>query len=444
MEQKFGRKNWLIVFIFGLLGQIAWSVENMQFNLFLYNTVEESLESVTLMVQLSGITATVVTLIAGVISDKLRNRRLFISIGYIIWGITVLIFAFISVSNVQTIFKIEDVAKATSLTLTIIIVMDCVMTTFGSTANDACFNAWVTENTQSSFRGKVESVLSVFPLFAMLLVAGGFGILTDLFGYPAVFIALGAIITLSGVLGLFILKDSPELKTIQPTKFSDIIYGFKPSVIKNHKKLYLNLVVVGIYGIACQIFMPFIIIFMTYYLGFTSIQYSLVFGAAIVGGSIVALILGHLCDKWPKERALYLFVVIFAVGLFGMYLTSNLAKPALYFVFGLFGLVMIVGNVLILTLTGALVRDETPEDNVGKLQGIRMIFSVLLPMLLGPMIGNAINKKMNIPLPNPGLDAATTEYIPAPEIFLVAGIVALLSIAVIFIINKLGREKNAE
>ena len=232
MEQKFGRKNWLIVFIFGLLGQIAWSVENMQFNLFLYNTVEESLESVTLMVQLSGITATVVTLIAGVISDKLRNRRLFISIGYIIWGITVLIFAFISVSNVQTIFKIEDVAKATSLTLTIIIVMDCVMTTFGSTANDACFNAWVTENTQSSFRGKVESVLSVFPLFAMLLVAGGFGILTDLFGYPAVFIALGVIITLSGVLGLFILKDSPELKTIQPTKFSDIIYGFKPSVIK--------------------------------------------------------------------------------------------------------------------------------------------------------------------------------------------------------------------
>ena len=115
MEQKFGTKNWLIVFIFGLLGQIAWSVENMQFNLFLYNTVAESLESVTLMVQLSGITATVVTLIAGVISDKLRNRKLFISIGYIIWGITVLIFAFISVSNVQTIFKIEDVAKATSL-----------------------------------------------------------------------------------------------------------------------------------------------------------------------------------------------------------------------------------------------------------------------------------------------------------------------------------------
>ena len=438
MEQKFGRKNWLIVFIFGLLGQIAWSVENMQFNLFLYNTVAESLESVTLMVQLSGITATVVTLISGVISDKFRNRRLFISLGYIIWGITVLIFAFISVKNVQNLFNIKDVAKATSITLTIIIVMDCVMTTFGSTANDACFNAWVTENTQSTFRGKVESVLSVFPLFAMLLVAGGFGILVDLFGYPAVFIGLGTIITISGILGLFILQDSPELKNIQPTKFSDIIYGFRPSVIKNNKKLYLNLLIVGIYGIACQIFMPYIIIFMTHYLHFTSIQYSLVFGAAIVGGSIVALVLGRMCDKWPKERALYLFVLIFAVGLFGMYLSSNVAKPALYFLFGGFGLVMIVGNVLILTLTGALVRDETPEDNVGKLQGIRMIFSVLLPMLIGPMIGLSINKKMNIKIENPGLDAATSEFIPAPEIFLVAGIVALLSIVVIFVLNKIG------
>jgi hypothetical protein len=67
-----------------------------------------------------------------------------------------------------------------------------------------------------------------------------------------------------------------------------------------------------------------------------------------------------------------------------------------------------------------------------------MIFSVLLPMLIGPMIGLAINKKMNILLENPGLDAATTEFIPAPEIFLVAGIVALLSMVVIFVLNKIG------
>lgn len=444
MNNTFSKRNWIIVFIFGMLGQIAWSVENMYFNLFLFNTVSHSLEAVTLMVQLSGITATVVTLIAGTFSDKVRNRRAFISYGYVIWGITVLIFAGISVTNVQSLFNLPTIEKAVTVTIAIIVVMDCVMTAFGSTANDACFNAWVTDNTHSSYRGKVESVLSVFPLIAMLIVAGGFGILVDLIGYSAVFLILGSIITLAGIFGIFIIKDSAELKTQEPSKLKDIIYGFKPSVIKSNKKLYLNLLIVGIYGIACQIFMPYIIIFMTQFLGFTTIEYSLVFGVAIIGGSAVALFLGRKCDKWPKERALYLFMLIFAAGLAGMYATSFVSKPILFFVFGFFGLVMILGNVLVLTLTGALVRDTMPEENVGKLQGIRMIFSVLLPMIFGPMIGNAVNKIRNIPLPDMGsADAMTTSYIPAPEIFLVAACVALLSIIVIYVLNKVGKKDGA-
>ena len=90
-----------------------------------------------------------------------------------------------------------------------------------------------------------------------------------------------------------------------------------------------------------------------------------------------------------------------------------------------------------------MVRDNTPEANVGKLQGVRMIFSVLIPMLIGPMIGNAINAKMNNPLPDLGsADAMTTSYIPAPEIFLVASIITICSIAVIFVLNKVGNKKN--
>ena len=58
-EQGFGKRNWWILLIFGLIGQIAWSVENMYFNLFVYEKVSPSLDTVTLMVQLSGIAATV-------------------------------------------------------------------------------------------------------------------------------------------------------------------------------------------------------------------------------------------------------------------------------------------------------------------------------------------------------------------------------------------------
>ena len=62
--QKFGRKNWTVLLLFGLIGQIAWSVENMYFNLFVFKTIAPDLDAITLMVQLSGIAATVTTLIA--------------------------------------------------------------------------------------------------------------------------------------------------------------------------------------------------------------------------------------------------------------------------------------------------------------------------------------------------------------------------------------------
>ena len=61
---SFGKRSWLVLLVFGLCGQIAWSVENMYFNLFLYD-ISPNLDAITLMVQLSGVVATAVTLLAG-------------------------------------------------------------------------------------------------------------------------------------------------------------------------------------------------------------------------------------------------------------------------------------------------------------------------------------------------------------------------------------------
>ena len=185
-KTDFGKRNWFILILFGLIGQIAWSVENMYFNLFVFDTISPNLDAVTLMVQLSGIAATVTTLVAGTLSDKLGNRRKFISWGYLIWGVTVALFGFISTENIQKLFSLGE-AKAITMALALVIVGDCVMTLFGSTVNDAAFNAWVTDNTEESFRGKVEGVLSVLPLIAMLIVAGGFGILVGFVGYKGLF-----------------------------------------------------------------------------------------------------------------------------------------------------------------------------------------------------------------------------------------------------------------
>lgn len=442
MEKTFGKQNWWILILFGLIGQIAWSVENMYFNLFVYETIAPDLDTVTLMVQLSGIAATVTTLIAGTLSDKTGNRRSFISYGYVIWGFTVALFGLLSTERIQALFSL-NATKALSVTLVLVIVGDCVMTLFGSTANDAAFNAWVTDNTKEEFRGKVESVLSVLPLIAMLIVAGGFGMLVEMIGYQGLFLGLGAVITLCGVAGVFIVKDSPSLEKKGTLK--DIVYGFKPSVVKSNSILYVALLVMGVYGIACQIFMPYLIIYMKMHLQFNVLEYSIVFGAAIIFGAAINLYLGVLADKKDKAKLLYIAAAIFTAGLLAMYVCDFANKTATLITFGIAGFVMITGYIFISALCGALVRDYTPKDAAGKLQGSRMVFSVLIPMLIGPMIGNAINSALGASLDeSAGADLMTTAHVPAPEIFLAAAVVAALLFAVVPLLCKLRKKEREE
>ena len=441
--KTFGKRSWQILLLFGLVGQIAWAVENMYFNLFVFETIAPDLDAITLMVQLSGIVATLVTLVAGTLSDKLANRRSFISWGYVIWGVTVALFGMLSPEGIGTLFDV-DLARAVSLTLVLAVVGDCVMTLFGSTANDAAFNAWVTDNTSEAYRGRVEGVLSILPLAAMLVVAGGFGMLVEGIGYRALFLALGAVITVCGVLGIFMIRDS---KTLQKSgTLKDIFYGFKPRVIRQNGALYLALSVMCVYGIACQIFMPYLIIYMKTYLGFTTLEYSIVFGGAIVIGAAVNLWLARLSDRREKQGLLFLAAGLFVAGLAAMYACRFGGKTVLLITFGLAGLLMIVGYIFVSALCGALVRDYTPAGEVGKLQGVRMIFAVLIPMVVGPMIGNGINKLVNVKMTDPGADIMTTEYIPAPEIFLAAAITAALMFALIPLLSRVikkGKEREA-
>ena len=178
------------------------------------------------------------------------------------------------------------------------------------------------------------------------------------------------------------------------------------------------------------------------YLEFSVLEYSAVFALAILFGAGVNLYLTRLSDKKDKTTMLYIAAGVFAAGLLGMYLSKGMGKAMNLVTFGIAGFVMICGYIFISALAGSLVRDYTPTGEVGKLQGVRMIFSVLIPMLLGPMIGNGINSIRNIPLPdtNPE-DAMTTSYIPAPEIFLVAAAVTLLLFALIPLLKKTVKNK---
>ena len=436
----FSKNNWFVLILFGIIGQIAWAVENMCFNLFIFETFPPNLEAITLMVQLSGVVATVVTLVAGTLSDRIGSRRKFISIGYIIWGFTVAIFGFISPELFEKLFSLDS-ARAAAVGIVVIIAGDCVMTLFGSTANDAAFNAWVTDNTDNENRTKIEGVLSTFPLVAMLIVAGGFGIIASITGYSLLFLGLGIVISASGVIGLFVVKDSPDLRPSGSMK--DIFYGFSPKRVVENKPFYVCLLIVVIYGIACQIFLPYMIIYMREYLGFTDIEYSVVFGGAIALGAVINILVTRIAERFNKITLYYVAASVMAAGLLAMYFSKGMGKTLDLVCFGIAGLVMITGYILVAALTGSTLRDYTPDGVAGKLQGVRMVFSVLIPMLIGPFIGNSINKAMNIPMKETaGADLMTTSYVPAPEIFLAAAICSAIMLALIPLLSHFTKKAD--
>ena len=206
-SDKLGGRLMFNVILFGFMGQVAWAVENNYFNTFLFNYIGGTARDISHMVAASSVIAVVATLLMGTLSDKLNKRKIFLCGGYILWGITVMAFAFISRENVGMVLGLEA-AKALAATVSVVIVMDCVMTFMGSTSNDAAFNAWITDITSDSNRARTEGVLATLPVLAMVIVTVAFGVLASSFGYPACFIVLGILVSVCGIVCLFTVKYS--------------------------------------------------------------------------------------------------------------------------------------------------------------------------------------------------------------------------------------------
>ena len=145
MKKSTSKAFWLCLVIFSFMGQVAWVVENMYFNVFIYKMFAASAADISAMVGASAVCATLTTVFMGALSDRIGKRKLFICLGYILWGISILAFVFVREDYISAVFGATVSSAAVGVSLSII--LDCVMTFFGSSANDAAFNAWLTDST---------------------------------------------------------------------------------------------------------------------------------------------------------------------------------------------------------------------------------------------------------------------------------------------------------
>lgn len=423
--KKLSARLWASFILIGLVGQFAWTIENMYFNVYLYNTISTDPDYIAAMVSASAVSATLTTLLMGALTDKVGKRKVFISLGYILWGISTAAFGFITVDNISHIFP---TASAVSLAAGMVVAMDCIMTFFGSTANDAAFNAFVTDNTNNENRGKAESVLATLPLISMLVIFGLFDGMTQRGEWQKFFLIFGISVTVTGIISLFLVKDA-DIMPSDEAYFKKLIHGFRPSVIKANPMLYIALIAMLIFSIAVQVFFPYLIIYIQNYLKFDN--YAIILGVVLIFASVVSVVFGRVMDKVGKLKFTIPACVVMFVGLLAMFFVRSFWGVLIA------GAVMMSGYMLVTAAIGATVRDYTPADSVGHFQGVRMIFSVLLPMIIGPYIGSAVIKNSN----ETYIELGQVKNVPTPGIFLAAAI-ALIPVIIPVIILKVKERKE--
>ena len=429
MKTKLSGRFLAALTIFSLMGQIAWVVENMYFNVFIYKMFGASAGDISLMVGASAVAATLTTVFMGALSDKIGKRKLFICGGYILWGISICSFALIRLDVIGALFP--SVASAASLGVSLVIIMDCVMTFFGSSANDACFNAWLTDSTASGGRGAAEGINAMMPLVAILVVFGGFMSfnLDKRESWTTIFLIIGIAVIVIGILGFFLISDPGTKSEQNKSCFKNIIYGFRPSVVKANKTLYLAFLAFALFNISIQIFMPYLIIY--YNVSLKMENYVLIMAPAIIIASVVTAFYGRLYDKKGFKASVIPALLLLMSGYILLYLFKSTAPVFVG------SLLMMTGYLAGMAVFGALIRDYTPENRAGMFQGLRIFSQVLIPGVIGPFIGSAVLKGAETIVNDDG----TSSFVPNHNIFLAALVAAVVVWLALYLIFKVAKKE---
>jgi MFS family permease len=421
------RSVWAALLLLGFAGQLAWAVENQFFNTFMYSEITPDPRPISWMVSITALVSTLTAILMGALSDRTRSRwgrrKPYLVAGYVIWGIF------------TALFPTSALLKTVAMGIFMAILLDSLMTFFGSTANDAAFNAYVTDVTTLENRGRVTGALEIMKWLSILIVYGGAGLLIDALGYPMFFYLIGGLVFLVGLVTMPMIRDSSPTQEVKGSYWEQIRDTFRIENLKAHSDFFLVMLAVTLFTLAQQIFFPYLLIYLINYVHLETLQYSILVAVAIlVGGIGMAYPFGLLVDRWGRQPVAMLAVVFEALGL----ILFSLAKS--YAALLLTGILWLAPTAAWTIATLAWTKDLFPAEKRGQFAGYYVLFAVAFSMIPGPLIGGWIGSQFGIPTILDGKPG----FIPTPLIFQVAGIATLLAFIPLWFTRRRSRRQSVQ
>ena len=425
MQTTISRKNWILIWVLGLAGQLCWNVENAWFSTFVYNKIAPDPTIISWMVGLSAVVTTFCTFLVGTWSDRIGKRKPFVSIGYIFWGVFTIVFGlgeFLPKSNIM-------------LAATFVVLADAVMSFFGSFGYDAGFSIWTTDISNESNRGRLGGALAVMPVIATIFGTVVSSIIIDKFDYLPFFVMMGAMVILFGIVSLVFMKDAPDLKPRrdEPTYFKQLLKVFNWRTVKENRELFWVFIVMLIYFVGFNVYFSYITIYFVNYLGYNYTIAGALQGGALVLAAFMTIPTAKLIDKGYLARVILYALIANTVGLLLIAFANGLAMliPGMF----LAG----CGYILTLQTLTAWMKNLYPEDQRGQFEGIKQVFFVALPMVFGPMIAAPVINAW-------GVKAVVNDVagvVPGPSLFLVSAAVTAFAILPLILASRMHKARVA-
>jgi MFS family permease len=404
------KRTWIGVSLLGFVGALAWAVENQFFNTFVYDTITPDPRPISWMVAASAITATLTSILMGALSDRTRTRwgrrRPFILLGYLLWGVA------------TAAFPSAALFHPIGLAVGMAILFDCVMTFFGSTANDAALNAYVADVTTPANRGRLVSLLYIASAVANLIIYAGAGMIIERWGYFPLFYLIGGSVILIGLIGGLLIQEPVLPPSPAGSYWGQIADTFRWESLRRHRDFFLLLLAMGLWGVAQQIFFPYLLIYLNHYLNFPPSTATLLVFIAILFGSILsAYPLGLLTDRWGRKRMAGLAILAEIIGLSAFSLARSEVTLTLT------GILWLGAATAWGIATNAWSKDLFPDEKRGQFAGYVILFTVAFTMIPGPLVGGWLATHYGIPTVLNGKPG----FIPTPLIFQAAAAATILA-----------------
>ncbi|MBP5225197.1 MAG: MFS transporter, partial [Lachnospiraceae bacterium] len=224
--------------------------------------------------------------------------------------------------------------------------------------------------------------------------------------------------------------------------FQQLFSAFNFRELKKHKQLLWVFLVLTFYFIAFNVYYPHVGNYMIYYLGFSPDNIGIIQGIALILGMVSVIPATRLINKnrFVLAAALSVILSVIGVGILGLFGKPENVDPTTILNWTLLiGLFFFgCGYIMFMQVTSVWMKQLFPEDAKGQFEGFRIVFFVLIPWVVSPLIANPIIKNNGAIIDTNGLEA----FLPTNVLFLISTALIVLTFVPLIFAARL-RKKGA-